>query len=162
VSSAGAGLLSNADQGHFVWQKWTGDGTLIARIASVSPAAPGALAGVMFRETFGAGARSVAAVLTSSEGAALCHRAEPGTPSTLGTARAVAAPRWLRIIRKGSRFNTAVSADGLSWQSLGGVNLLLPATCKVGLFVSSKAGAESATAVFDSVSLTGGSPGFGG
>src|SRR4029079_9884162 len=74
VTSSGDDLLSTSDQAQFVWQNWSGDGTLIARVASVAPTHPRALGGVVFRENFAANGRFAAAILSSGQGAALQYR----------------------------------------------------------------------------------------
>src|SRR6266850_3492703 len=54
VAGAGPGLASTADGMHFVYQPLSGDGTIVARVASVQGSST--QAGVMIRETLAAGA----------------------------------------------------------------------------------------------------------
>jgi len=49
-------VWSTADGFHFVYQPLSGDGTIVARVASVSPSSTG---GVMIRETLNANAAEV-------------------------------------------------------------------------------------------------------
>jgi len=56
VSGAGTSVWSTADGFHFVYQPLSGDGTIVARVASVSPSSTG---GVMIRETLNANAAEV-------------------------------------------------------------------------------------------------------
>jgi regulation of enolase protein 1 (concanavalin A-like superfamily) len=154
LTGSGDDLLYTTDQAHFVWQSWTGDGTLISRVASIAPTHATSLGGLVFRENFAANGRYVAATLTKGQGALLQYRSEPAADSVSGSARAVAAPQWLRISRRGDRFSGAVSVDGITWQSLGSQTIVMSQTCKVGLIVCAGSGGESTTVVFDSVSLT--------
>ena len=58
VSGAGAGIGDTADQFTFLYRMLSGDGTVVAHIASLQNTNPSAKAGVMIRETLSAGSRN--------------------------------------------------------------------------------------------------------
>src|SRR6185503_297907 len=51
VTASGADVWGTADAFHFVYQPWTGDGSIVTRVASVTNANAWSKAGVMFRES---------------------------------------------------------------------------------------------------------------
>ena len=60
VQGAGADIWGTADAFQFVYQPLTGDGQIVARVASVQNTAPWAEAGVMIRDTLTPGSRHAA------------------------------------------------------------------------------------------------------
>ena len=64
------------DAFHFVYQSLTGDGTIIARMASITNTNSWAKAGVMIRENLDANARHAMVVVTPRSGVAFQRRSE--------------------------------------------------------------------------------------
>jgi titin len=151
VSGSGADIWNGADEFHFRFQPFTGDGEIIARVASLGNTSSWAKAGVMFRETLQAGSRHAFMCVTPGNGTALQRRLATSGESTTSAGSAAAAPRWVRLVRNGSAFLGYESADGAAWALVGSVSLNFGDTVYVGLAVTSHADGVLATATFDHV-----------
>ncbi len=154
LMSLGLGLGAKSDQGRFVYRQINGDSTVIARLASLADTAPGAHAGISFRETLGATARNVTLVVTNEQGAALRSRATVGTASSILAKPGIAAPQWLKLVRRKAVISAFVSTDGTTWTSVGKRSVAMAAKGYVALFVGAADLTEEATAVFDNISVT--------
>jgi regulation of enolase protein 1 (concanavalin A-like superfamily) len=153
VSGSGADIWGTADEFRFASRTWNGDGTLIARVASIEDTYPWAKAGVMFRESLDANARFVAVVVTPSRGIALQWRSTTGAAAQNITFTSLTAPRWIRLTRTGNTFSSAVSDDGLTWATTSGIAVTMAASTQVGLAVTSHADGIVAKAVFEALSI---------
>jgi RHS repeat-associated protein len=148
VQGSGGGFVggTTADSLHFAYQTLTGDGTVVARIASIS----GGQAAVMVRETLDPGATTVSSGRWT--GNLLLYR------TTTGSAMASASvsgsiPYWFKVVRSGSTFTGYVAADGVNWVKVGASQTInMAQTIYVGLGVSSQRGSLS-TVTFDGVTL---------
>lgn len=162
----------------FVHRPLAGDGTLTARVTSLSgahttlqggnqegsPLQPGvvpwAKAGILLEPDTMQGTRYAAVMVTGAHGVRMqfdyAHD-RAGLPGAAGHS-----PRWLRLTRAGDAVTSYDSADGVHWTRIGTIRLPgLPRTAQIGLFVTSPvyiapgaaAGSPSvATASFDHVS----------
>ena len=118
---------------HFVHQPLTGDGSVIARVASQANSHEWAKAGVMIKESTEAGAPYAAVMVTPRNGVRLQSNFTIDRAGSDATA-----PRWVRITRDDNKITGYESADGTSWSEVGTVDLpSLPARAEVGLFVTS-------------------------
>lgn len=167
----------------FVHQPLTGDGTITARIASMTgmiPPLPGseqareqvnpwAKAGLILKDGTKQGSMYAAVMLTGGHGVRMQHNY---VHDKAGQQASSNSPIWLRLSRTKEKITAEASADGTAWTTVGSVNLAgLPATVQAGLFVTSPQWTESvtesfgangaasgpsrATADFDNISLTG-------
>ncbi len=73
------------------------------------------------------------------------------------TAQIRSAPYWVRLTRAGNVFTGSVSPDGATWTTVGTYTVAMAAQLRVGLAVTSHLNTNLNTAVFDNVSITGGS-----
>jgi ABC-type transport system involved in multi-copper enzyme maturation permease subunit len=165
----------------FVHQPLSGDGTITARVATMTGSRPNladgahgdiegvvpwAKAGLIVKDGTRSGSTYAAVMLTGAHGVRLQHNY---VHDRAGSASTASAPRWLRLTRAGDRVTALESADGVSWTGIGTVRLTgLPATAEVGLFVTSpqfteaigansaSGGPSKATAGFDQITTTGG------
>jgi|GEM_PF-5154541 len=153
LSSLGLGLGATSDQGRLVYRSFTGGGTFIAHLASLSDANPAAHAGLMFRETLGTTARYAAVVVTNQQGSFLQSRSAPAGKAVKLTGPSVAAPQWLKLVRKGSVFTASVSADGSNWTAIGSRTIAMASPMYAVFFVGAADLEEPATAIFDTASL---------
>jgi uncharacterized protein YceK len=123
VKGAGAGTYSGLtnDGIHYVFQPLSGDGTIVARIASVQGGSTYASAGVMIRETLNSGATNAQTFYwpTYSE-AAFSYRTSTGANLSVGAdIPGVALPYWLKLVRSEGAFSGYASPDGVNWVQIG-------------------------------------------
>lgn len=182
----GPGGVAVVDGFTFVHRPLGADGTLTARIASMTgqiraggSGTPDleawAKAGLIVKAGTAQGSSYAAVMVTGGHGVRMQSDFTHDTAGPEVAAPSAAAPRWLRLTRAGRTLTGATSPDGTHWTTVGTVTLpKLPATAQAGLFVTSSAHMEvdrhslgrsatssptRATAVFDHVTLTGGSGG---
>jgi len=154
VEGAGSNIRGHADAFQFVYQALAGDGSIVARVTSEVNTASFAKAGIMFRESLGAGAADV--ILDVRPGGwveLLARSATNGSTTYLGGAGA-SFPVWLQLVRTGASIAASMSGDGVSWTAVGSVAIGLPATSEVGLAVTSHTTSALNLATFDSVTVT--------
>ncbi len=154
VKGAGQGTFSvTADGIHFVYQTLSGDGTIVARVVSISGSAA-LQAGVMFRETLDPGANHANAFEYSSQ-LWMTERTTTGASTSYQTLGGGAAPYWVKLNRSGNIFTSYGSPDGVNWVQLGSSQTVSMATnLYVGLAVTNRTTASLATATFDNVSIS--------
>jgi ABC-type transport system involved in multi-copper enzyme maturation permease subunit len=144
----------------FVNQTLDGDGTITARITSMTgalltpgqggPEAPGvaqpaavmpwAKAGVIVKDSTKAGSAYAAAMLTGSHGVRMQYDFTGDIAGRVRAAKGVStsSPQWLRLTRTGSKVIAYESADGVTWTRIGSTVLpRLHQSVDVGLFVAS-------------------------
>jgi ABC-type transport system involved in multi-copper enzyme maturation permease subunit len=116
----------------FAPRQLSGDGSVVARVASQDDANPRAKAGLLLRDGDGRGA-AFAAVMVTPDGVRAETDAGAAVAGSVGTA-----PRWLKLTRSGSSVTAFESPDGRAWSRVGGVALDgLPTAVEVGPFVAS-------------------------
>jgi regulation of enolase protein 1 (concanavalin A-like superfamily) len=157
VQGSGADIWGAADAFHFVHRAMSGDFTLTARVASVPFVHQWTKAGVMVRETLGAGARHASFFATPSKlkGLAFQRRRVENGNSVSTAGPAWAPPVWLKLVRSGPQvwaYYRRGAAD--AWTFLGTQTLdNLATTVDVGLAVSSHTKDRLATANFTDVTV---------
>jgi fibronectin type 3 domain-containing protein len=157
LSSYGT-IGSLADALRYVYKPLTGNGTLIARVDSISGNAPQPRAGIMIRETLDPGSRFVIAGTDNNYG--FGYRPEVGYGLTVGgDSTGTAAPVWLKLQRVGEIITGYKSADGVSWTEMGNLRTTMGSTAYIGLFLTPQSSNPywSSSAVFSNVSVTGNS-----
>jgi RHS repeat-associated protein len=152
-NGAGQGLFYSADQFHFIYQSMSGDGTIIARVATQtgnnSP-----IAGVMIRATLSTGAISALIGYRTST-AYFIERTTAGANSTYQTIASAALPYWVKLVRSGSTFTGYTASDGVNWVQVGTTQTISMAqNVYVGLAASSDTTSSLSTATIDNVSIT--------
>lgn len=153
LTSAEIGLGTTSDRLRVVHRPVAGDATIIARLASLD-GAPAAHAGIAFRESFAANARHASLTITGESGACFHTRTAPGLKSTQLASPALAAPQWLKLVRRGASITAFTSPDGVTWTRLGARTVPLASTCHLMLFTGAADATQPATAVFDTITLT--------
>jgi len=156
VAGAGADIWGTADAFRFVYQPLSGDGSIVARVGSVESSAAWVKAGVMVRQSLTAGSAHAFMLVSAAKGLAFQRRTAAGGLSTHTSAGAGAAPRWVRLQRRGQVVTAFHSTDGISWTPAGQDTIALSGTVYVGLAVSSHDRSRTATATFNSVAVTSG------
>jgi outer membrane protein assembly factor BamB/regulation of enolase protein 1 (concanavalin A-like superfamily) len=136
----------NLDQSHYVSQPLSGDGSLIAHVASQTNTSPWAKAGIMIKQSAAADAPYVLIAVTPSNGVLFQSGFNSSTSS--GTA---GAPLWLKLTRTGNTVTGYTSPDGTTWTQVGSASITLTDPVTGGLFVCSHASGTLGTATFDNV-----------
>lgn len=162
VSGSGADIWDSADAFRFVYRTLSGDGEMIAHVASLDNTDDWAKAGVMIRETLAPGSTFAMTVVTPSNGTSFQYRPVAGGGCSLAWGPAHGAPYWVRIVRAGNTISGYASADGSSWTLISSQTIPMATSVYIGLCVTAHNNGKVATAVFDSVSWTGSSGGGGG
>jgi len=177
----GPGGEQVSDSFYFVHQPLDGNGSITARVTSLTgqvpvPAegsattsglVPWAKAGIIIKASSTPGSAYAAMMVTGSHGTRMQDDFTEDRPGLAGPV-SVASPRWLRLTRFGDAVTGYDSADGVHWAKVGTATLAgLPSAAQVGLFTTSpqylqtsfseasvSGGPSAATGVFDHVSLT--------
>jgi len=154
ITAAGADIWGTADQFRFVYQQVSGDVELVARVDSILHADPWSKAGVMIRSSLAAGAAHGFALVSAQKGVAFQSRAQVDGTSTNVAGELAATPRWVRVVRAGTRLTAYSSSDGAAWKTIGSASIALGTSAYVGLAVTSHSPAAATIAVVSHTTLT--------
>jgi len=155
VTGAGADVWGSADALHFAYQARSGNGSIVARVASIQNVNAWTKAGVMIRETLSAGSTHAFMLVSPGKGLAFQRRPATGGASVSTPGAAGTAPYWVRLDRSGNVFTAYQSTDGTNWTLVGIQTIAMGQNVFVGLGVSSHVSSTTATAAFDRVTITG-------
>lgn len=161
VNGSGSDIFGTADEFHLVRRTTvlSGDGTITARVSSLQNTHTWAKVGVMIRETTAAGSRHAMTAVTSGQGVTFIRRSGTGGGSASITVAGVTAPEWVRLTRSGSSFTSYYSSNGTDWIQIGTAQTIsMGAAVEVGLAVSAHNDGNLCQAVFDNVTVVGGTP----
>ncbi len=159
INASGADIWGAADAFNFVYRPWSGDGSIVARVAGVTNTADWVKAGVMFRATLDAGSAHAFMLVSATKGVSFQRRPTAGGTSVSTTVAGVAPPEWVRLVRSGNTVTASYSSNGTTWTQVGSDTISMPQSLFVGMAVTSHNNATLTTATFDSVAV---SPGGGG
>jgi ABC-type transport system involved in multi-copper enzyme maturation permease subunit len=156
----GPGGEAVTDSFYFVRQTLTGNGTVTARVTSLTgrygggagPAVPGgplsdmhagvqpwSKVGIIIKASTRQGSAYAAMLVTGGHGVRMQYDYTQDIAGLPGTASATS-PRWLRLTRSGDTITGYDSADGARWAKVGTVTLAgLPLTAQAGLVATSPA-----------------------
>jgi hypothetical protein len=168
LTASGSDIWTNADHMQYVYERLTGDGSIVARLVSATAPDFWTKAGVMIRDSLDAGAADDFMLDTpnpSHQEPVMQFRDSDGG-QTSDTGNHVGAtnptPIWLRLDRVGNTFTGywAVDNNGTpgTWQLIAQNDphtTAMPATVYVGLALTAHSNGNVATAVFDHVTVTG-------
>jgi hypothetical protein len=156
LTASGQEIGGTSDDFHFLDQPLRGDGTITARVVSMSATDPWAEAGVMIRQGLDAGSVNAISAITPGNGAILQERDQAGAITFehgFTPVDSVTAPYWIRLTRIGDQFIGYSSPDGLNWTETSYETIRMGAEVDAGLALTSHNDAELNTAVFDHVLL---------
>ncbi len=155
VKGTGHGVYSTTDGFHFVYVPLSGNGTIIARVASLSGTSS-ADAGVMIRETMNPAATVAFSEYNADEYVWFPYRTSTGGTPTSPDASAGALPYWVEVVRSGSTFSAYMSSNGSNWVQVGTSQTINMATnVFIGLAVANGTTSSTlATATLDNVSVS--------
>lgn len=155
MQGAGADIWGTADAFRFVYQSFTGDATLVARVTGETGAQPFAKAGIMFRDGLDPAASHVLLSMKPSGELEFMARFAPGEGTVYLGGAMPAVPVWLKLVKTGRTFTAYQSADGAQWGTILSINLqAADAGMIAGLVVSSHDVSALNTAAFDNVTLS--------
>jgi len=166
VQGDGHDIWDSADDFRYVYRYLTGDGSLSARVVSMtSGSSTWAKAGVMMRETLAGESRHAMQVVTAGDGNGASfqqRQATGGGGTNTDAGSTITKPYYVKIERIGDGFNGYLSPDGVTWTQQGST-VTMPlrdktgtiAGCYIGLCVTSHTTGELVTAKFDHVVVTG-------
>ena len=157
VTGAGADVWGTSDALQYAYTTLAGDGTIVARVATVQNIANWTKAGVMIRNGVSPSAAQALMLVSPGKGVAFQRRLSDGASSVSTSGTFTTAPRWVKLTRAGNTIAAFESADGATWSQVGSDTFQMGASVDVGLAVSSHVAGVLATATFDSVSVSTGS-----
>jgi phosphatidylserine/phosphatidylglycerophosphate/cardiolipin synthase-like enzyme/regulation of enolase protein 1 (concanavalin A-like superfamily) len=155
VAGSGADIWSTADEFRFVYRSWSGDGEIVARVATVSNTDAWTKAGVMVRSSLSADSPHASMFVSAGKGLAFQRRTTAGGVSVHTSGGSGAAPMWVKLRRAGTSVSAFVSRDGEAWSNVGSDTISLGSTIYVGLALTSHRDGALASASFDDVSVSG-------
>ena len=153
LDGSGADIWGSADEFRFAYRSLTGNGEILARVATLEYTHAWAKTGVMMREALTAGSRHATMFVSAANGLAFQRRVTTGGVSTNTSAGSGAAPYWVKLVRNGNTFSASFSADGTNWTLAGSESITMPDTIYVGLPITSHDDTTLATATIDSVAV---------
>jgi hypothetical protein len=152
VSGSGADIFGTSDQFNYLYQPTSGNGTIIARVSSLTNTSSNAKAGVIWKASTTAGSPYIL-IAAAPSGLVKVQYNFSGSIST----STYAFPNvWMKLVRSGSSFSAFLSPDGVTWTSVLANKTLttIPTAATVGLFECSHSTTKLGTATFDNVSFT--------
>ncbi len=155
VTGAGNDIWGTSDQFRFVYQRVAGDFQIIARIESLTQADVWSKAGVMIRASPNADAPHGQVLVSAAKGIAFQYRPSAAALTTSTATATGTAPRWVKLVRTGTRIQSYISTDGGTWTSSGAATIAVDTTVYAGIAVTSHNPGAPATAVVSQVSVAG-------
>ncbi len=163
VRGEGSDIWGPADSFRYVCRPFKGDGSIIARVESISRTYSWTKVGVMIRENLDPESRFAAVYSTPGEGVRFHARVNTSDAVQSDTAvateqqKAVTPPVWIKLERKGNRFYGYYATDdtGTNWKPLDWKPdpILMSTTAYVGLSLCSLEGGVLCDARFSGVSV---------
>jgi RHS repeat-associated protein len=154
LTGSGEDIWGSADAFHMAYQVLNGSGHIIAKVGQLQGSGT-AKAGVMFREDLTPGSKHVFMLLSELDAAAL--HARPLTGGAMNASEPVgnlAAPLWIRLVRREDAFSAYVSVHGMDWNKVGPtLNIAMADTVYAGLAVTNNNDTSLGTAVFSDVRM---------
>jgi regulation of enolase protein 1 (concanavalin A-like superfamily) len=120
-----------------VYQQITGDVDVIARVDGVTAADVWSKAGVMIRASLASNAAHAYALVSAAKGTAFQRRKATGALSVHTSGTSYGAPRWVRLVRSGTRVTAYYSSTGTSWTTIASDTIALGSAAYVGIAVTS-------------------------
>ena len=160
VTGAGADVWGTSDQFQYAYTTLTGDGSIVARVASIQFVHAWTKAGVMIRNSLSPSAAHAFQLVaaSSAKGVPFQRRPADGATSASTPGSQSTAPRWVKLVRAGNLITGYESADGVNWTIVGSDAFTMAPTVLIGLAVSSHVTGVNATATFDNVTVTAANP----
>jgi regulation of enolase protein 1 (concanavalin A-like superfamily) len=154
VIASGRDIWDDSDAFRFVYRQLTGDGVIVARVATLNYADDWSKAGVMIRETLAQNSKHASMFVSGTQGMAFQRRVFTGgwTDHTFGGWGTL--PQWVRLERRGSTVTAFQSSDGTNWTTVGSDSVSMGSTIYIGLALTSHSPLSTASADFTNISVT--------
>jgi hypothetical protein len=159
VQGSGADVWGTADAFNYAYMPLSGDGTIVARVATISSQANWVKAGVMIRGSLSPSSAQAFMLVSWAKGTAFQRRVSDGNTSVSTAGSLSTAPHWVKLVRAGSVITAYESSDGSTWTTVASDSFTMGTSTYVGLAVSSHVAGTLATATFDNVTTSTGSSG---
>jgi hypothetical protein len=155
VTASGADIWLTSDEFHYVYQSLSGDGEIIARVASVSSAHDWSKGGLMIRETLDADSKHAMIIQRPDNQISAQQRTTTGGSSTSGGLTGGSSVNYLRLVRSGNDFTSYFSTTSATgpWTQKGTTTISMATDVYIGLAVTSHNDGTICTAVFDNVAF---------
>jgi regulation of enolase protein 1 (concanavalin A-like superfamily) len=154
VAGSGADIWNQSDAFQYVYQSVSGDGSIMARVASQDNTGAYAKAGVMIRETLDPGSKHALVDLTPSHGTEYIRRTATGANAVSNFHTGTQVPYWVRLDRIGNTLTAYDSADGVNWNLVGSAQVPMAPTVYVGLAVCAFNNSALNNSSFNNISLS--------
>lgn len=154
IDAAGTDIDGTSDQMHFVYRAVTGNGEIVARVASLTGTHPWAKAGLMFRDALTGPGRYAMMLITPSNGSRFQRRPTTGGSTISTGGPGGAAPGWVKVVRTGDLFVGYSSTDGVTWTGVAAETIPMGATVYVGIAVTSRKPTTLTRATLTNVTTT--------
>ncbi|TVR55494.1 MAG: hypothetical protein EA425_00650 [Puniceicoccaceae bacterium] len=151
IRAAGSQIWGTADAFRFVHRSLEGDGSIVARMASLEATHAWAKAGIMIRASDAPDAPHVFIGFEPIPGIAIIHREVQGGLSEKREIPINGSSRWFKLVREGNTFTAYAGGNGLTWEELASFEIDLPHAARAGLAVTSQVPNHLTTAVFEEV-----------
>jgi len=155
MTANGKDIYDTADEFHFAYKRFSGAGSITAKVLSVSNTHLWAKAGVMIRQSLEPGSLHAAMVVTPGSGVSFQRRTAVNGGSEETQQEDITAPHWVRLIRAGNTLIGQHSDNGATWTTLGTVNIPMLLEVYAGLCLTSHNVDETCTAEFSDVTISG-------
>jgi regulation of enolase protein 1 (concanavalin A-like superfamily) len=153
IKGGGADVWGPADAFHYAYRVRTGNGTIVARVASIQGSQAWTKMGVMIRASTSPGSQHAFMLVSNEKGLAFQRRVTTGGVSAHTPGPMRTAPAWVKLRRDDNLFTASTSADGVTWTVVGLETITMPATALWGLVAHGHTTTALATATFDRVAL---------
>ena len=152
LQASGSDVWDASDAFRYTYRPLAGNGSIVARVASLAGPHPWSKAGVMIRQNTTASAAHAFLFVSPDHGVAFQRRTAAGGLTTHTDGGGGTAPQWVRLTRSGSIVTASVSADGVTWTDVGSDTLGTGSVpMLIGLALTSHDNSVLATATFDNV-----------
>ncbi|GCE11977.1 sugar-binding protein [Tengunoibacter tsumagoiensis] len=154
VNGSGSDIGGTTDAFQYAYQSLNGDGTIVARVASMSYPNGYARAGVMIRESLQADSAFAYVALTACCGSVTEARTSTGGSSSWNPLNTGSVPGWVKLVRSGNTFTSYTSTNGTGWTLVDTQTISMANTVDIGLAVVSYNNTLLENSTFDNVSVT--------
>ncbi len=160
MNGTGTDIWTNSDQFRFAYKSLKGNGSIVAKLESVTNTHEWAKAGVMIRESVASGSPHAFVAVTPTATHGVSYQCRPTMDGTSESADVASTPlpQWVKVSRNGNSLTAQCSADGETWKDIVPTNPVTIAMANdvfIGLAVTSHAAGVVCGAKFSGVSTTG-------